>query len=66
MGATNSTPVNHFPLFVDDDKPSWLGDFNSAMQKAEDIFNEQAAKISTMQGQIVTLQAQVAVLEGGA
>ena len=31
MSASNSTPTHSLPLFVASDKPTWLGDWNSAM-----------------------------------
>lgn len=35
MGATNQTTNYELPLFIGTDKPSWLGDFNGAMNKID-------------------------------
>lgn len=35
MSATNSTTNYELPLFIGTDKPSWLGDFNGAMNKID-------------------------------
>lgn len=35
MSATNKTINYELPLFVDDDQPTWLGDFNGAMSKID-------------------------------
>ena len=35
MSATNQTTNYELPLFIGTDKPSWLGDFNGAMNKID-------------------------------
>ena len=35
MTATNKTTIYELPIFVPTDKPTWLGDFNGAMNKIE-------------------------------
>lgn len=35
MSATNETTNYKLPLFTDDDQPTWLGDFNGAMNKID-------------------------------
>lgn len=35
MSASNSTTNLFLPKFVDSDKPSWLGDWNGAMDKLD-------------------------------
>lgn len=35
MSATNKTANYELPIFIDTDKPSWLGDWNSAMTKID-------------------------------
>ena len=35
MGATNKTTIYKLPIFVPTDKPTWLGDFNGAMNSIE-------------------------------
>lgn len=52
MAHTNLTTNKHLPLFVDDDKPTWLGDFNEAMNKID-------AEFGRLQGLIDSLQTQV-------
>lgn len=36
MSATNETTNYKLPLFVDNDQPTWLGDFNGAMNKVDE------------------------------
>lgn len=43
MPATNETTNYELPLFVDDDQPTWLGDFNGAMNKIDDDLWQVAA-----------------------
>lgn len=38
--ATNSTPNYDLPLVIDTDKPTWRGDFNSAMSKIDAALEE--------------------------
>jgi len=52
MGATNRTPNKQLPIFIDDDKPSWLGDFNDAMYKID-------AEFGRIQGVLNDLQTQI-------
>ena len=35
MSATNKTLNYELPIFIDTDKPSWLGDWNGAMTKID-------------------------------
>lgn len=48
MSHTNETPNYKLPLFVDNDVPSWLGDFNEAMNELDtgmgDIKNSNVAQ----------------------
>lgn len=41
MGATEDTPNTRLSQFVDDDKPSFLGDYNSDMLKIDGALEEQ-------------------------
>lgn len=65
MGSTNRTPNKQLPQFTDDDKPSWLGDVNSAFSKIDQAFTTLESTIATQQQQILTLQTTVAALQGG-
>lgn len=47
MSATNETTNYKLPLFTDTDQPTWLGDFNGAMNKIDDDMNTVGANAST-------------------
>lgn len=47
MSATNETANHKLPLFTDDDQPTWLGDFNGAMNKIDTDMNAIGANAST-------------------
>lgn len=47
MGATNETTNYKLPLFADNDQPTWLGDFNGAMNKIDADMNNIGANAST-------------------
>lgn len=47
MTATNETDNYKLPLFTDDDQPTWLGDFNGAMNKIDADMNTIGANAST-------------------
>lgn len=47
MSATNETTNYKLPLFTDDDQPTWLGDFNGAMNKIDADMNTIGANAST-------------------
>ena len=47
MSATNETANYKLPLFVDNDQPTWLGDFNGAMNKIDADMNTSGANAST-------------------
>lgn len=47
MAATNETTNYKLPLFVDNDQPTWLGDFNGAMGKIDASMNTIGANAST-------------------
>lgn len=49
MAATNQTPVLKLPQFVGTDKPSWLGDFNEAMQKIDTGVGDNTGKIGAVE-----------------
>lgn len=47
MSATDETANYKLPLFTDDDQPTWLGDFNGAMNKIDADMNTIGANAST-------------------
>lgn len=47
MTATNETTNYKLPLFTDDDQPTWLGDFNGAMNKIDSDIYTVGANAST-------------------
>lgn len=47
MSATNETANYKLPLFTDNDQPTWLGDFNGAMDKIDADMNTVGANAST-------------------
>lgn len=47
MSATNETTNYKLPLFTDNDQPTWLGDFNGAMNKIDADMNTIGANAST-------------------
>lgn len=47
MAATNETANYKLPLFTDNDQPTWLGDFNGAMNKIDNDMNTIGANAST-------------------
>jgi hypothetical protein len=70
VAFTNRTTNKRLPQWVDDDKPSWLGDVNGAFKAIDDAFttNESAqatanATILTLQNQVATLNSQILILK---
>ena len=49
MSATNETSNYELPLFIGTDKPSWLGDFNGAMNAIDTAIKGRADDISALQ-----------------
>lgn len=47
MSASNETTNYKLPLFTDNDQPTWLGDFNGAMNKIDAELNTVGANAST-------------------
>lgn len=47
MSATNETTNYKLPLFTDNDQPTWLGDFNGAMNKIDTGITTVGANAST-------------------
>jgi hypothetical protein len=63
MGYTNYTTNKRLPQFVDDDKPSWLGDVNVAFKKIDDAFTTNESSLANQQAEIATLQSQITILK---
>ena len=49
MSATNKTTYLDLPQFIGTDVPSWLGDFNGAMEKIDTGYNN----VDIKAGQVV-------------
>lgn len=49
MSATNETTNYNLPLFIGTDKPSWLGDFNGAMNAIDTAIKGRADDIALLQ-----------------
>ena len=49
MSATNQTSNYDLPLFIGTDKPSWLGDFNGAMNAIDTAIKGRADDISSLE-----------------
>lgn len=51
MASTNKTTHYDLPLFIGTDKPTWLGDFNSAMTALDNAIYQAAQAAATAQSQ---------------
>ena len=54
FASTNKTANYELPQFVGTDKPTWLGDFNSAMADIDAGMAENASDISAMESDVAT------------
>lgn len=54
FASTNKTANYELPQFVGTDKPTWLGDFNSAMSAIDTGMHENASDISAMESDVAT------------
>jgi hypothetical protein len=63
MAASRLTPNLLLPQFDDDDKPSWLGDFNGAMLKIDNAKVATDLTIATLQAQLNAALARITALE---
>lgn len=52
MGASSLTQNVLLPVFADNDKPSWLGDWNNAMKKIDAAFAAKEAEVNTLTNQL--------------
>lgn len=62
MGYTNKTSHYELPQYVANDKPSWLGDFNSAMLKIDTVLADNDATAEAANSAATGAQTQVAAL----
>ena len=63
MTATNKTTNYELPLFVDDDQPTWLGDFNGAMNKIDSDIGQVATTASNALSLAKTNEADIAIID---
>lgn len=56
MSATNQTTNYDLPLFIGTDKPSWLGDFNGAMNAIDTAIKGRADDISSLQSRMTATE----------
>lgn len=56
MSATNQTSNYDLPLFIGTDKPSWLGDFNGAMNAIDTAIKGRADDISSLQSRMTATE----------
>jgi hypothetical protein len=73
MAATNETTYYQLPLFTDNDQPTWLGDFNGAMNKIDNALNNIGANASTALSaannsvnRVDTIETQFALVQSSA
>ena len=57
MASTNKTTNLELSQFLGTDKPAWLTDYNSDMQKIDDGFKKQANDIDVLDGRTTNLEA---------
>lgn len=62
MGYSNKTAHYELPQYVANDKPSWLGDFNSAMLKIDTVLADNDATAEAANSAATGAQTQVAAL----
>lgn len=58
--ATNKTPNYGLPIFIDDDKPSWLVDWNGAMTELDTVIKEISTSEQANENLIATANANIA------
>ena len=60
--ATNSTRYYNLPIFISTDRPSWLVDWNGAMNEIDTILNDIAITSESASSSVATIQTQVDTL----
>lgn len=58
MAYTNKTVNYELPQYVADDKPTYLGDFNSAMSKIDEVMKTNADSVTDANGQAANAVSQ--------
>lgn len=64
MANTNSTPNYQLPLFIPEDKPSWLGSWNDAMSKIDAGINGASRQGDTNAQGVLDNKNAIAELDG--
>lgn len=59
MSHSTSTPNYSLPIFIDNDQPTWLGDFNGAMQSLDTAVHDAATKANQAGKDFATLNHTV-------
>lgn len=59
MASTNKTPNYDLPLFIDTDKPTWLGDWNGTMTKIDTALEENKSSGESTVGRVTALETTV-------
>ena len=60
--ASNATRYYNLPLFLSTDRPSWLVDWNGAMNEIDTILNDIAIESEGASGAVATIQTQINTL----
>lgn len=60
--ASNSTRYFHLPLFLSTDRPSWLVDWNGAMNEIDTILQDISTASETAVADVATIQTQINTL----
>ena len=60
FNATNKTPNYGLPIFIDNDKPSWLVDWNGAMTELDTVIKEISTSEEANENLISTANANIA------
>lgn len=63
MSATNQTVNYGLPIFVDTDQPTYLGDWNSAMNKIDQTIKDNTGDTSDLENQIANITTRVSNTE---
>ena len=59
MGHSQSTPNYNLPIFINNDQPTWLGDFNGAMHSIDTAVHDTATKADQAGKDFATLNHTV-------
>ena len=64
MGSSQHTPNIYLPVFTDTDKPTWLGDFNDAMNKIDMAINNHVQDLILLQNRVTADEATITTIQG--